>query len=84
MTDWRQGPNGVLLAPTRGQPPDCPRDFERVTGANFQCQPTIECKQREIRVIRQGCCDSTTIYYCHRDHSIKMYLTCKVCNGKER
>ena len=82
MIKWRQDPNGVLLAPTRGQIPVCPRGFERVSGQNFQCQPAIECEHREAREIKQGCCNCTTTYYCHRDGSIKMYFTCKVCNER--
>ncbi len=84
MTDWRHGPDGVLFAPARGQAPACPSGFEKVSGSNFQCQPEIICSQREAREIRQGCCGCHTVYYCHRDGSVKMYLTCKVCNGKAR
>jgi len=66
MIRWRQGSNGVLLAPSRGQAPACPCGYERVSGMNFQCQPAIECKYREARKTRQGCCHWYIVYYCHR------------------
>jgi hypothetical protein len=56
-------PDGSIMAPHRGKPPACPDGFERDEGDPFifwKCLPN--CKYRERRLIKTGCCQSNRIF----------------------
>ena len=82
MINWRHGPDGVLLAPSRGQAPACPLGYERTPGDPYRFEPEIICQYREQKEIRCGCCKTTVTYYCHRDDKIKFQSACRRCHDR--
>jgi len=61
----RQLPNGILIAPKRGRPPEIPEGYERYHGDPFIFAPKLSrCLHREIKQPESRCCNQATSMRC--------------------
>ena len=77
---FRQLPNGYLMAPQRGIPPEPPEGYERAAGEPFMFLPILpECSYREMRAIHRECCGTVTKILCNDRNEFVTRLDCKEC-----
>lgn len=79
---WREQQDGTLVAPQRGEPPECPDGYE--SDGAYQCKPVLpECGHRSLIQESGGCCgnDSVKLVCDVIDKSVTRLL-CKNCEGR--
>ena len=81
MAEFRELSNGFLVAPQRGDPPEPPEGYERLTGEQYVFAPILpSCEYREKRLIRRGCCGGTSErFYCHKTNTFVSRYFCVGC-----
>ena len=78
---FRQGPNGELIAPARGLPPECPKGYYADPGDKFVFLPLlVECGLRETFIdTSSSCCGPRNKLRCGHNGKVVTGAHCKVC-----
>jgi len=86
IVQWRHGPNGMLMAPRRGQPPVPPEGYEQVPGDAYSIQPKIvACKHRSEQLSEKKCCGGThkMLTRCDAMDQTVSRAICIACKGRD-